>query len=653
MKNFTIKAKLLLSFGITVIIALAIGSIGYYGISNVEKLFTQVSTTSIPTVTYLGQIDASLEGIQKEYLKLISPNITLSERTQIEARIDDYRKKYRVASEEYSKLPHTQQETILYSEFQSGIAAWRDYNVTVVDNANKEYIKSYNENGGVKVTDNSYNKLENSVFESGQYHQKVIDTIDKLKAINIETVQKNRAEGNAISATAFSLLLIFALIGIIVSVSIAYYISTNIVKILKMLKEETQRLIKAATDGILGTRANVDHINFEFRDIPVGINQMLDAITKPVALAGDYISRMSVGDNPPIIDEEFKGDFNTLKNNINALIRVNESIVENAKKIANGDLTISLQKRHENDQLIEALSFMINKLNETITIIAETTEDIASGSEEATMAAATIAQGASEQAASAEEISASVEQMASTIQQNTENALDTERISTQAAKSIISVNESSQKSLDAIRMISEKIKVINDIAEKTDILAINAAIEAARAGDHGKGFAVVAAEVRKLAEVSQKAAIEINGLSTLSLKATEESGLQMSKLIPDIQKTAQLIQEVSEASNEQSSGATQIAKAVDQFSQVTQQNSASSEELSSNAQELAAQAEQLRSAVAYFNIGKVIKRTQHSKDLNYKKNGNSNGKLMTTGKKGLSLNLNNHEPIEGSPYENF
>lgn len=653
MKNFTIKAKLLVSFGITVIIALAIGSIGYYGISNVEKLFTQVSSTSIPTVTYLGQIDASLEGIQKEYLKLISPNITLAERSQIELRIDDYRKKYRVAADEYAKLPHTQQETVLYNEFQSGIAAWRDYNVKIVDNANKEYIKSYNENGGVKVTDNSYNILENAVFESGQYHQKVIDTIDKLKAINIETVQKNRAEGDAISSTAFSLLIIFALIGIIVSIVIAYYISTNIGKILKMLKEETQRLIKAATEGILGTRANVDHINFEFRDIPVGINQMLDAITKPVALAGDYMSRMSVGDNPPIIEEEFKGDFNTLKNNINTLIRVNESIVENAKKIASGDLTISLQKRHENDQLIEALSFMINKLNETITLIAETTEDIASGSEEATMAAATIAQGASEQAASAEEISASVEQMASTIQQNTENALDTERISTQAAKSIMAVNESSQKSLEAIRLISEKIKVINDIAEKTDILAINAAIEAARAGDHGKGFAVVAAEVRKLAEVSQKAAIEINGLSTLSLKTTEESGLQMSKLIPDIQKTAQLIQEVSEASNEQSSGATQIAKAVDQFSQVTQQNSASSEELSSNAQELAAQAEQLRNAVAYFNIGKVIKRSQQHKDLNYKKNGHSNGKLVTTGKKGLTLNINNHEIIESSPYENF
>ena len=159
--------------------------------------------------------------------------------------------------------------------------------------------------------------------------------------------------------------------------------------------------------------------------------------------------------------------------------------------------------------------------------------------------------------------------------------------------------------------------MINDIAEKTDILAINAAIEAARAGEHGKGFAVVAAEVRKLAEVSQKAAIDINGLSNTSLKVTEEAGVQMAKLIPDITKTAKLIQEISAASNEQSSGATQIAKAVDQFSQVTQQNSASSEELSSNAQELAAQAEQLRSAVAYFNIGKVIKRTQQSKELNY------------------------------------
>jgi len=279
-------------------------------------------------------------------------------------------------------------------------------------------------------------------------------------------------------------------------------------------------------------------------------------------------------------------------------------LVEQAIKISEGDLSgsIKIKRNDEIGLLAHSFNTMIEKLKEIITVVIESTNNLTNGTNQIAMSSQQIAQGANEQAASAEEVSASIEEMAATIQQNSENAIETERISQEGAIGIMAVAEASKKSVDAIRQIAEKITIVNDIAEKTDILAINAAIEAARAGEHGKGFAVVAAEVRKLAEVSQNAAKEINELSKLNLKLTEDAGSLMGEIIPNIQKTAQLVKEIAAASAEQSSGSEQISKAIEQLSTVTQQNSAASEEMSSSSEELASQAEMLKEAIMFFKI---------------------------------------------------
>lgn len=482
--------------------------------------------------------------------------------------------------------------------------------------------------------------MQNRIFQQDidyRINEKIMELEEPLKKIVQSITNINAMADAEYDSTSTSIITAVAGAGIaiiIIALLLNVWIARNIQNIISTIINQTKELVEAAKNGNLTKRAIIEDTNLEFREIPMGINQTLDALILPLNVASDYVNKMAIGDNPPLITDEYKGEFNKIKENLNALISVNNQIIINAKKIAAGDLTINLTMRSENDQLLEALGEMIVKLNQTITAISETAEDIASGSDEANAAAATIARGASEQAASAEMISASVEQMASTIQQNTENAINTERISTQAALSINGVNKASQQSLEAIKLISEKIKIINDIAGKTDILAINAAIEAARAGEHGKGFAVVAAEVRKLAEVSQKAAIDINELSKTSLRVTEEASLQMAKLIPDISKTAQLIQEISAASNEQSVGANQIAKAVDQFSHVTQQNSASSEELSSNAQELSTQAEILKNAVSFFNIGQMIKIKNNTLNIN---------KLTSQQTRDVTLNFKNED----------
>jgi methyl-accepting chemotaxis protein len=218
-----------------------------------------------------------------------------------------------------------------------------------------------------------------------------------------------------------------------------------------------------------------------------------------------------------------------------------------------------------------------------------------------------ISQGSNEQASSTEQISASMEEMASNIKQNSENAKQTELISVQASKDITEGNKAVSITVNAMKEIAEKISIVGQIAEKTDLLAINAAIEAARAGEQGKGFAVVASEVRKLAENSQAAAKQIDELSKSSVKVANESGALLVQIVPNIQKTAQLVQEISAASAEQNSGASQVNNAIMQLNQVTQQNASASEEMSASAEQLASQAEHLKELISFYKTGSEIK----------------------------------------------
>jgi methyl-accepting chemotaxis protein len=213
-----------------------------------------------------------------------------------------------------------------------------------------------------------------------------------------------------------------------------------------------------------------------------------------------------------------------------------------------------------------------------------------------------MSQGASEQAAAAEEASASMEQMTSNIRQNADNALQTEKIAVKSAAAAQEGGQAVVETVAAMKDIAKKISIIEEIARQTNLLALNAAIEAARAGEHGKGFAVVASEVRKLAERSQKAAAEISGLSASSVDVAEKAGHLLGLMVPDIQKTAELVQEINASSREQDLGAEQINKAIQQLDQVIQQNASASEEMASTSEELSSQAEQLQNAVAFFLI---------------------------------------------------
>ncbi len=413
---------------------------------------------------------------------------------------------------------------------------------------------------------------------------------------------------------------------------------------------ETVALADAAKAGNLNTRVDSGKFQGGFHDVLSGLNDALDALINPLKVSADYVARISKGDIPEEITDEYKGDFNEIKNNLNMLIRALNQITNMAQEIASGNLTISVKKRSEQDELMAALEKMVEDLTKIAGSVQESAEMVASGSRQLSVGIEQMSQGASEASSSVEEISSSMEEMNATVSQNADNAKQTAAIAEKAAGDAQEGGDSVAETIKAMKAIAEKIGVIQEIARKTDLLALNAAIEAARAGEAGKGFAVVAAEVRKLAEHSQTAAKEIAGQSKASVDIAERAGNLIKEIVPGVQKTSELVQEINAFSSDQSSGIEQVANAIRQLDQVTQQNAGATEEMSGTSEELSAQAEQLREVAAYFTVetGQARKpafNRDQSSHIEYEKSG---GVLSPRKKEAIKRKAKVSEPQKAS-----
>ena len=377
----------------------------------------------------------------------------------------------------------------------------------------------------------------------------------------------------------------------------------NIAVVLQSLQKELARLTDASNAGQLTERGKHDQFRGAYAEIVRGVNSILDAVITPLKFTAGYIDRISKGDIPSQITDTYHGDFNLIKDNLNMLIVAMNDITAAAEEIANGNLTVNIRERSPQDKLMQALSAMVSGITRVVSDIRGIAGEVASASQAISTTSVEVSKGASAQAASAEEASSSMEEMVSNIKQNADSAAQTDKIANKSATDAQESGKSVVEAVAAMKEIASRVSIIEEIARQTNLLALNAAIEAARAGEHGKGFAVVAAEVRKLAERSQKAAAEINQLSGTTVKVSEKAGEMLDKLVPDIKRTAELVQEIAAASKEQDTGAEQINQALVQLEKVIQQNASASEEMASTTEELTSQSEQLVSALAFFRTG--------------------------------------------------
>lgn len=426
----------------------------------------------------------------------------------------------------------------------------------------------------------------------------------------------------------------------------------TLIDVISAILDSVNFFIHKTKEGVI-EEVNIDTAKYKgaFREIIGGINEVADYISMPLMAFSNALINLAKGETPKHLQMQgYKGGWVELRDSLNSLIDINSIIGDKARQIAEGNLMIELQKRSDNDDLMIAFIDMARRLKEIVGNINEAADNVAAGSAEISSNAQSMAQGANEQASSVEEVSASIEQMQATINQNTDNARATEKTAVRAASEIEIGSKSVQHTVEAMRKIIEKIQVVTDIADKTDLLAINAAIEAARAGEYGEGFAVVAGEVRKLAEMSKKAAVEINSVSKNSLIAAEKSGEMLKNIVPQIKNTATLVKEIASASLEQNSGIDQITSAITQLGNVSQQNAASAEELSTGSEELTTQADALRETISFFTIADDQKNTSEPK---IKQRKVSAKEIIDKGsnKKGVSIDL--HETDSDNDFEEF
>ena len=369
------------------------------------------------------------------------------------------------------------------------------------------------------------------------------------------------------------------------------------------------RVLEASARGVLTERVTQPYQG-DFARIKEASNLTLDRLASTFEETIRVLEGAALGDLSGRIAKVYEGEFNRMKDASNSTITTLAATIDDMVRVleaaAQGDLTQRIQAAYtgEFSRLKEASNTTVEKLSLTIADVLEASGNLVAASEQLSSTAQSLSQGASEQASSVEETSASMEEMSASISQNNENAKITGDIATRTAQDTRQGGKAVEETVSAMKQIAHKIAIIDDIAYQTNLLALNAAIEAGRAGEHGKGFAVVAAEVRKLAERSQVAAEEISRLASGSVDLAERAGSLLGAIVPSIQKTADLVQEISASSSEQNAGVGQINGAINQISQAVQQNAAAAEELASTSEEVNAQALELQSMMAFFTLVK-------------------------------------------------
>ena len=543
MKNWKIGTRIVAGFGAVILVTTILGVFAYSRIGNISQSSAEISSNSMPSMYLMGQMQKNAEQIMRLVLQHIL-SADKQEMASLDQLIQQNRTQNTEAIAKYEKdLVANDKDRELLREVKTAESAFW----VVAD----EVLRVSRQ--GTPESNREALRLAETQLKA--LHAKYVDTAAKEVAFNQDLAVESERKVEATVSSAHTGVMITLALALVVGLSISMIVVRSITRPLGTAVE----LVKQVSQGDLTNKAQVASTD--------ELGQMLTAM-------------------------------NGMVDNLNSAAHV-------AVKISDGDLTVQARALSDKDTLGQALIRMLENLRKTVGDVANASDNVSSGSQELSSTAQQLSQGATEQAAAAEESTSAMEEMSASIQQNADNARQTDKIASKAAEDARSGGDAVARTVSAMKQVAEKISIIEEIARKTDLLALNAAVEAARAGEHGKGFAVVASEVRKLAERSQTAAAEISQLSTDGVQIAEGAGQLLAKLVPDIQKTAELVREIAAASAEQSTGAGQVNKAIQQLDQVIQQNASASEEMASTAEELSGQAEVLQSTIAFFKTGET------------------------------------------------
>ncbi|MCM2264109.1 MAG: methyl-accepting chemotaxis protein [Desulfuromonadales bacterium] len=551
-----IFAKLVGAFGVVAAICAIVGIVGWYGINNVEEGLIDVGENHLMATKGIGMVMEGMNAVKSAERTMINPALSnqdrIAEAGKLKERWADLEEGWNI----YDKVEKETEEQTLWNEAKQILPEWRKTHEQLVAELSQINVERLNVQVASEQERAAMAHLENAsdiaFGDSRVAFNDLMEQMDQIFQMADKLADDRTAEATAMAAKLKIVAVVVVLFAIVISMVFGFLIARSIARPMAkgvQLAEEVAR-------GDFSARLNMQRKD-EIGQLATALDGMAESLARQADVAGE---------------------------------------------IAKGNLTVDVKLSSEKDQLGRALSNMATKLRDVIGQVRGAIENVSSGSQAMSASSEEMSQGASEQAAAAEEASSSIEQMTANIRQNADNAVQTEKIAIQSAKDAAEGGKSVADTVKAMKEIAAKINIIEEIARQTNLLALNAAIEAARAGEHGRGFAVVAAEVRKLAERSQKAAGEINELSTSSVAVAELAGRMLTAIVPNIQKTAELVQEIAAASREQDAGAEQISKSIQQLDSVIQQNASASEEMASTAEELSGQAEQLAEMIGFFVV---------------------------------------------------
>ena len=637
MGNLKLGVKLVGGFLICAAITLIVGVVALTSLSSVTAQMIRLADVRLPAVRDLQHIKITGESIRVAQRTLLTPGLDPKDRQRQLENVATLRNNYGKAWDEYDKLPKSAEEERLWRELGP---AWRDW--VQGNNESFEMARQWDASG---IRDPSAMRMQLERFRAD--HTKLL-----ADALAFATFGKEFAGGDNAGACNFGQWINNE--GRDIANPVFRKGIADIIPLHEKLHHGVARLRElagrgASRDELLQLlRADIQPPVERFLELfgqltaEVGRVEAIYARLREQAMVGVREKQIRAFDildtlmDATLAEAQKDQDAGVATANMARIMSITGVAVgvllaiglgafiaraitrpiligvRAAEGLSAGDLNqrIDIEQKDEIGALAAALRHMIVKLREVLGQVQAGAENVASGSEELSATTQSLSQGATEQAASVEEISSSMEEMAANIRQNADNAKQTEQIAMKTAQDARDGGAAVAQTVAAMKQIAEKIGIIEEIARQTNLLALNAAIEAARAGEHGKGFAVVAAEVRKLAERSGNAAGEISELSSSSVAIAEQAGDLLAKIVPDIQRTAELIQEITASSVEQNAGAEQINRAIQQLDQVVQQNASASEEMASTAEELSGQSLQLQETIAYFRLDR---RDNHSR----------------------------------------